>query len=88
MVDEAADDEHDGREAEGGVAVSDAAVGAAAELPVVRPPRVRGFDDPAQPEREPVDFATRMLTEVANRSSAGGLADWAAAQASYGPEAN
>ena len=49
---------------------------------------MRTVPEEKQPEREPVDFATRMLTEVANRSSAGGLADWAAAQASYGPEAN
>ncbi|HPE48248.1 MAG TPA: trypsin-like serine protease [Hyphomonas sp.] len=52
------------------------------------PARMRTVPEEKQPEREPVDFATRMLTEVANRSSAGGLADWAAAQASYGPEAN
>ena len=36
------------------MSVADFAVGAAAELPVVRPPCVGRFDDPAQPEREPV----------------------------------
>ena len=49
-TDESADDQDGGGEAEGGVAVAAAAVGVAAELPVVRPPRVGGFDDPAQPE--------------------------------------
>ncbi|MEZ5954688.1 MAG: trypsin-like serine protease [Hyphomonas sp.] len=49
------------------------------------PARMRTVSEEDQPEREPVDFATRMLTEVANRSSRGGLADWAAATASYGP---
>jgi hypothetical protein len=47
------------------------------------PARMRTVAEEEQPEREPVDFATRMLTEVANRSSEGGLADWAAATATY-----
>jgi secreted trypsin-like serine protease len=47
------------------------------------PARMRTVAEEEQPEREPVDFATRMLTEVANRSSDGGLADWAAASATY-----
>lgn len=49
------------------------------------PARMRTVAEENQPERKPVDFATRMLTEVANRSSAGGLSDWAAATVSYGP---
>jgi hypothetical protein len=49
-VDEPADDQHDGREAEGGVSVSGSTVGVAAELAVVRPPRVGRLDDPSQPE--------------------------------------
>lgn len=49
------------------------------------PSRMRTVAEEDQPEREPVDFATRMLTEVANRSTEGGLDDWAAATASYGP---
>jgi hypothetical protein len=48
--DEFADDEHRGGEAERDVSVAGSSVGVAAELPVVRPPRVRGLDDPAQPE--------------------------------------
>lgn len=48
------------------------------------PDRMRTVSEEDQPEREPVDFATRMLTEVANRSTTGGLADWAAATATYG----
>ena len=48
------------------------------------PARMRTVLEEDQPEREPVDFATRMLTEVANRSTSGGLSDWAAATASYG----
>jgi len=47
------------------------------------PDRMRTVAEEKLPENEPVDFATRMLTEVANRSSSGGLADWAAAEASY-----
>jgi hypothetical protein len=47
------------------------------------PARMRTVAEEEQPEREPVDFATRMLTEVANRSSDGGLADWGAATATY-----
>jgi secreted trypsin-like serine protease len=47
------------------------------------PARMRTVAEEAQPEREPVDFATRMLTEVANRSSEGGLSDWAAATSTY-----
>ena len=47
------------------------------------PARMRTLAEEEQPEREPVDFATRMLTEVANRSSEGGLSDWAAATVSY-----
>jgi len=47
------------------------------------PARMRTIAEEAQPEREPIDFATRMLTEVANRSSEGGLSDWAAATATY-----
>jgi secreted trypsin-like serine protease len=47
------------------------------------PARMRTVAEEEQPEREPVDFATRMLTEVANRSSEGGLSDWAAATATY-----
>ena len=38
------------------MAVSVCSVGAAAELAVVRPPGVGGFDDPAQPESESVWF--------------------------------
>ncbi|MEZ5998149.1 MAG: trypsin-like serine protease [Hyphomonas sp.] len=52
------------------------------------PDRMRTVAEERQPEREPVDFATRMLTEVANRSTAGGLSDWAAATAVYGPPGN
>src|SRR4051812_42191312 len=50
VVDEFAGDEDGGGEAEGGVSVVVAAVGVAAELAVVRPPRVGGFHDPAEPE--------------------------------------
>jgi hypothetical protein len=52
IVEEAADDEDGGGEAEGSVAVVGAAVGVAAELPVVGPPGVGGFDDSAHPESE------------------------------------
>lgn len=52
------------------------------------PERMRTVPQEEQPERKPLDFATRMLTQVADRSSAGGLADWAAAKATYGPDAN
>jgi hypothetical protein len=51
-VDELSDDEHDGGEAERGLSVAVASVGAATELPVVRPPGVGGFDDPAEPEAQ------------------------------------
>src|SRR5437868_8266875 len=47
---ELADDEDGGGEAEGGVSVAGAAVGVAAELAVVRPPRVGRLHDPSQPE--------------------------------------
>lgn len=50
------------------------------------PARMRTVAEEDLPESEPVDFATRMLTEVANRSTDGGLADWAAATATYGPQ--
>lgn len=50
------------------------------------PARMRTVAEEDLPESEPVDFATRMLTEVANRSTIGGLADWAAATATYGPQ--
>ena len=48
--DEFADDQDGDGEAEGGVAVSAAAVGVAAELAVVGQPAVGGFRDPAEPE--------------------------------------
>ena len=54
MVDESSDDEDGGGESECGVAVAVSAVGVAAELAVVGPPGVGGFDDPAQPESEPM----------------------------------
>src|SRR5215212_3950319 len=47
---ELADDEDGGGEAEGGVSVPCSAVGVAAELAVVRPPRVGGLDDPSHAE--------------------------------------
>src|SRR5947207_1464246 len=47
---ELADDEDGGGEAERGVSVAGAPVGVAAELAVVRPPRVGRLDDPSQPE--------------------------------------
>ena len=65
VVDEPSDDEHGRGELEGGVAVADLAVGVAAELPVVRPPCVGCFDDPTQPEREPVRGARRWLGAAA-----------------------
>ncbi|MCA8901726.1 MAG: trypsin-like serine protease [Hyphomonas sp.] len=49
------------------------------------PARMRTIPEAEQPEKEPVDFATRMLTEAANRSGAGDLSDWAAAKAAYAP---
>jgi hypothetical protein len=45
-----AENEHGRGEAERGVVVAALAVGVAAELTVVRQPRVGGFDDPAEPE--------------------------------------
>ncbi|MFT7600368.1 MAG: hypothetical protein ACI8TP_003309, partial [Acidimicrobiales bacterium] len=54
VVDESGDHEHGGGEAECGVAVAVSPVGVAPELTVVRPPRVGGFNDPSQPERESV----------------------------------
>jgi hypothetical protein len=47
---ELADDEDGGGEAEGGVSVPCSAVGVAAELAVVRPPRVGGLDNPSHAE--------------------------------------
>ena len=47
------------------------------------PARMRTVAEEDQPEREPVDFATRMLTEIANRSTDGGLSDWAASSVTY-----
>lgn len=49
------------------------------------PARMRTVAQEDQPEKEPVDFATRMLSEIASRSTQGGLADWAVATVSYGP---
>lgn len=54
VVEESSDDEYGRGESEGGVAVVFSAVGVAAELPVVRPPRVGGFNDPSTSERESV----------------------------------
>jgi hypothetical protein len=51
-VEESADDEDGGGEAERGVAMAGASVGVAAKLPVVRPPGVGGLNDPAQAESD------------------------------------
>jgi hypothetical protein len=50
--DESSNDEDGGGEAECGVSVSCSSVGVAAQLAVVRPPRVSCFDDPAQTETQ------------------------------------
>ncbi len=54
VVEESCGDQHGGGEAEGGVSVAGGSVCVSAELSVVRPPRVGGFDDPAESEGEPV----------------------------------
>ena len=60
MIDESTGDEDRGREAQGGFAVPGSSVGVAAELAVVRPPRVRGLDDPAEPQVERLLLARRL----------------------------
>src|SRR5712692_9148842 len=62
-VDEPTDDEDRRGEAERGVAVRGSAVGVAAKLAVVRPPRVGRFDDPSQSETE------RLLLHAGNLGS-------------------
>jgi hypothetical protein len=82
-VDEPSDDEGGGCEAESGVAASGASVGVAAELAVVRPPGVRRFDDPPQPESERLRFHARDLgaapldSEVVDAGAAETVADGA-----------
>ena len=64
-VDEPADDEDGCGQAERSVAMAWAAVGVAAELPVVRPPGVGGLYDPSEPEAQRLPLDARHLGAAA-----------------------
>src|SRR6266699_2814368 len=61
VVEESTGDDDGGGEAEGGVTVAVLPVGVASQLPLVRPPGVRRFDDPTHPEGEAMRSTRRWL---------------------------